>query len=138
MLLRDRQGISLPIDSLPSIPEGPITLSVNVSNIFNLTSTSSFTFNKHNSSQAPAFELDKTLTQFYPSLGFRVVAKRLQSTCKMGSLGSEVIEWSTDIPGVNLDGIGVNHLVFTPLELLGNVEVDQVSYVPSQLSHSAT
>eukprot|EP00878_Enallax_costatus_P046900 GHUV01057218.1.p1 GENE.GHUV01057218.1~~GHUV01057218.1.p1 ORF type:complete len:549 (+),score=74.29 GHUV01057218.1:512-2158(+) len=122
----DRQGISLPLDALPSIPEGPITLSVNVTNIFNLTSTSSFTFNKHNSSQAPAFELDKTLTQFYPSLGFRVVARRLPSTCKMGDLGSEVIEWRCDIPGVDLNGIGVNRLVFTPYELLGNVEVDQV------------
>lgn len=125
-IFRDRRGISLPVSALPGLPEGPITISVNVTNIFNITSTTNFTFNKHNSSQAPAFELDKTLTQFYPSQGFRVVAKRLPSTCKMNGVGSEVIEWSTDIPGVDLKGIEVNRLVFTPNELLGNVEVGKV------------
>lgn len=135
LVCRDRQGLSIRVEALPTIPEGQITLAVNITNIFDVTSTSQFTFTKHNSSKTPALELDKTLTQFYPSQGFRIVARRLLNDCKMSALGSEVLQWSTDMPNVSLDGVQSNRLVFTPNELLGNVEVGKVCYKQiSQLS----
>lgn len=125
---RDRQSLSIPVEALPTLPEASITLSVTVANVFNISSASNFTFSKQNSSQAPTFELDKSLTQFHPSQGFRVVANRLPSSCRAtAGAGDEVWEWSTDIPGVRLDGVQTTRLVFPPADLVGNVELGKVT-----------
>jgi hypothetical protein len=63
------------------MPEGPVTLSVDVTNIFGVESTAAVTFKKKNATEAPLFQLDHSLRTFFPSGGFRVDADPLPSAC---------------------------------------------------------
>lgn len=123
---RDRQDLVIPVSSLASIPSGLITFAVSTTNIFNVTSTSYLNVTKKDSSEAPVFELSKAQTQFYPSSGFRVVARPMQSPGCSALRSREVWEWITSIPGVKLAGIQGTSLVLTGRELLGKVEDGKV------------
>lgn len=80
-LNRDRQVLNVPFSLLKLMPEGPITLTANITNVFGVKSTSSLTLRKKNATEAPLFELDHSLQSFFPSAGFRVDSNPLPSAC---------------------------------------------------------
>lgn len=87
---RDRQVLNIPFNLLKQMPEGPVTLTVSVRNIFGVQTSSSLTFRKKNATEAPLFELDHSRQRFFPSVGFRVDAEPLPSACpntKVGTAG---------------------------------------------------
>jgi hypothetical protein len=74
---RDRQVLALPQPLLASLPAGPITLSVTVTNVFGVSSASHLTFKKSEAVEVPLFELDRAVGAFIPSQGFRLAALQL-------------------------------------------------------------
>jgi hypothetical protein len=113
--------LTIPVTSLTEIPEGPITLSVSVTNIFGVQFTAQHRFNKKNSTQAPLFVLDKSQTDFRPADGFRLSAKPKASQCRSART---VWTWSTDIPEVTLQATSSGSSVaLNAYDLIGNVEV---------------
>lgn len=63
------------------MPEGPLTLAVDLTNIFGVQSASSLTLKKKNASESPLFQLDHSLRSFTPGGGFKVEAAPLPSGC---------------------------------------------------------
>lgn len=89
---RDRQVLNIPFDLLKEMPEGPITLTVSVRNIFGVQTSSSLTFRKKNATEAPLFELDHSRQRFFPSVGFRVDAEPLPSGCPNTKVGRQCLK----------------------------------------------
>jgi hypothetical protein len=73
--------LTIPYTTLPHMPEGPVSLAVDVVNIFGAGSSSVATFRKKNATESPLFVLDSSLTRFYPSAGFRLDSSPLPSAC---------------------------------------------------------
>jgi hypothetical protein len=78
---RDRQMLTIPFATLKAMPEGPLTLRVDMVNIFGIKSSTSLTLRKKNATQAPLFTLDQSQLRFFPSQGFRIDALPLPSAC---------------------------------------------------------
>lgn len=117
---RDKQVLTIPVESLPGIPEGPFKLQVLVTNIFNVSSASQARAVKHNSTDAPLFELDKSANAFHPASGFVVEARPLPASCVFART---VWDWSTDIPNVSLEASSTGTSVaLSAWDLVGNVE----------------
>lgn len=81
--------LTIPYETLSQMPEGPLTLTVDVFNVFGVRSSSALVVRKKNATQAPLFDLDRSVTGFYPSAGFRVDSNPLPSACP----NTKVVDW---------------------------------------------
>jgi predicted phage tail protein len=72
---RDAYTLSVNANRIKDIAAGTYTLRVTATNIFGLSNTASFTFDKETAATVPAFVLDRSFATFMPSKPLRLAAK---------------------------------------------------------------